>query len=135
MRLRRNNWQSGWCTINPGVVYVWPLDKPINAENRLTIPRAYRPTSTTSLDGALQGDRMVWELQSGKQTIQFAHFDPLACRGLFTAYRLTSFQQVARLALNFQITFQISDLLSSVQRDQRCKSSISGDPCDTMAVA
>ncbi|KAK6017652.1 hypothetical protein OSTOST_16823, partial [Ostertagia ostertagi] len=85
MRLHRNNWRSGWCTINPGVIYVWPLDKQINTENRLTTPLDQEARVS---DGSLQGDRMVWELESGKHTIHFAHFDPLVCRGFIADIRL-----------------------------------------------
>ncbi|VDO21527.1 unnamed protein product [Haemonchus placei] len=70
-RLRRSNWRSGWCTVSPGVLCVWPLDKPINTDNRLTIP----------LDQEAR-------VSSTKQTIHFAHFDPIACRAFVTDIRL-----------------------------------------------
>lgn len=38
VRVRRNNWRSGWCTVSPGVIHVWPLDKQINNDNRLSTP-------------------------------------------------------------------------------------------------
>nr|CDJ95631.1 Hypothetical protein CBG17999 [Haemonchus contortus] len=79
-RLRRSNWRSGWCTVSPGVLCVWPLDKPINTDNRLTIPLDQEARVS---DGLLQNDRM-----SAKQTIHFAHFDPIACRGFVTDIRL-----------------------------------------------
>ncbi|KAK5977897.1 hypothetical protein GCK32_005458 [Trichostrongylus colubriformis] len=85
MRIHRNNWRSGWCTISPGVVHVWPLDKQINNENRITTPLDQEARVS---DPTKQGDRMVWELQSGKHSIHFAHFDPLACRGFVTDIRL-----------------------------------------------
>lgn len=37
-RMQRNKWRSGWCSISPGVIYLWPLDKQINSENRITVP-------------------------------------------------------------------------------------------------
>uniref|UniRef100_A0A158PBB3 Guanylate cyclase domain-containing protein n=1 Tax=Angiostrongylus cantonensis TaxID=6313 RepID=A0A158PBB3_ANGCA len=35
---RRQQWRSGWCTISPGVIQLWPLDKQINSDIRVTIP-------------------------------------------------------------------------------------------------
>ncbi|VDP44567.1 unnamed protein product [Heligmosomoides polygyrus] len=85
VRVRRNNWRSGWCTVSPGVIHVWPLDKQINNDNRLSTPLDAEARVT---DSTPQGDRMVWEVQSGKQLIQFAHFDPLLSKGFVTGRRL-----------------------------------------------
>ncbi|VDL79850.1 unnamed protein product [Nippostrongylus brasiliensis] len=85
VRVRRTNWRSGWCTISPGIIYVWPLDKQITAENRISTPL---DTESRVSDSTVQGDRMVWEVQSGKTMIQFAHFDPLVSRAFVTDIRL-----------------------------------------------
>ncbi|KAJ1355382.1 hypothetical protein KIN20_012766 [Parelaphostrongylus tenuis] len=82
---RRQQWRSGWCTISPGVIQLWPLEKQINADNRLTIPL---DDDTRIQDCIAQGDRFVWEVQSGKQVMQFAHFDALMSRAYVTDIRL-----------------------------------------------
>lgn len=82
---RRQQWRSGWCTISPGLIQLWPLDKQINTDNRLTVPL---DDDTRIQDSIVQGDRFVWEVQSGKHVIQFAHFDPLMSRAYVTDIRL-----------------------------------------------
>ncbi|KJH48335.1 hypothetical protein DICVIV_05576 [Dictyocaulus viviparus] len=82
---RRQHWRSGWCTISPGMIYLWPLDKQINASNRLDIP--LEPEIRIQ-DTIKQNDRFVWEVQSGKHVVQFAHFDALMGRAYVTDIRL-----------------------------------------------
>ncbi|KAE9416632.1 hypothetical protein Angca_000916 [Angiostrongylus cantonensis] len=82
---RRQQWRSGWCTISPGVIQLWPLDKQINSDIRVTIPL---DGDTRIQDSIVQGDRFVWEVQSGKHVMQFAHFDALMSRAYVTDIRL-----------------------------------------------
>ncbi|EYC17553.1 hypothetical protein Y032_0030g2130 [Ancylostoma ceylanicum] len=84
-RMQRNKWRSGWCSISPGVIYLWPLDKQINSDNRITAPL---DAETRVSDSAIQGDRFVWDVQNGKRVVEFAHFDPLISRGFVTDIRL-----------------------------------------------
>ncbi|ETN85767.1 hypothetical protein NECAME_16662 [Necator americanus] len=94
-RMQRNKWRSGWCNISPGAIYLWPLDKQINNDNRVTAPL---DAETRVSDSAVEGDRFVWDVQFGKRVVEFAHFDPLISRAFVTDIRL-AIERPTRLAL------------------------------------
>ncbi|VDM73002.1 unnamed protein product [Strongylus vulgaris] len=94
-RMQRNKWRSGWCSISPGVIYLWPLDKQINSDNRVTAPL---DAETRVSDSAVEGDRFVWDVQFGKRVLEFAHFDPLISRAFVTDIRL-AIERPTRIAL------------------------------------
>ncbi|KAK6745473.1 hypothetical protein RB195_011912 [Necator americanus] len=94
-RMQRNKWRSGWCSISPGAIYLWPLDKQINNDNRVTAPL---DAETRVSDSAVEGDRFVWDVQFGKRVVEFAHFDPLISRAFVTDIRL-AIERPTRLAL------------------------------------
>uniref|UniRef100_A0A915PH47 PH domain-containing protein n=1 Tax=Setaria digitata TaxID=48799 RepID=A0A915PH47_9BILA len=75
--LIRNNskWRAYWCTITPGAIHLWPLNKSTTVKNRKTV--VIDQTSAVQVD-TFDEERFTWILTiQSKQKYQFGHFDEL----------------------------------------------------------
>uniref|UniRef100_A0A9J2Q4P0 PH domain-containing protein n=1 Tax=Ascaris lumbricoides TaxID=6252 RepID=A0A9J2Q4P0_ASCLU len=71
---RDRKWRTYWCTLSPGVIYLWPLHKPTTASNRKLITLDH---GSTILMGSFDEERFTWQLTCAKSKFIFGDFDEL----------------------------------------------------------
>ncbi|KAH7724432.1 Protein F17C8.3 [Aphelenchoides avenae] len=70
----RRKYKSYWCTLMPGIIYLWPLHKPTTVRNRRSIVLG---ELCELHNGPFEDDRFTWTVITPEKEYQFGHFDEI----------------------------------------------------------